>query len=395
MTEYIRRFVGDLAARIEERLPFVQVVAGPRQVGKTTGVKSLPSLLKEHTFCYASADLPNPPQPEWIMSEWQTARARAQKQPTILVLDEIQKISRWSEVVKALYEQDRHNSNLSVVLLGSASLLLQEGLTESLLGRFELVRVPHWDLSESQSTFNWTLDEYLTFGGYPAPAQLVSDSERWQTFMRDAVLEPMISRDLLALRSVAKNALLRQTLFLALSYPAQELSFNKMMGQLQDAGNVVTIKSYLELLEGAFLIKLLYKYSTRPLSQRSSSPKLLPLCPALIHSATSPSKIARDAQWYGRVFECCIGAHLLHIRNAELSYWRDGQHEVDFIVCKDDTVLAIEIKSLLKAGKAGGLERFKRLFPEAKMLVLNKKSGELFLQQPHTGDLWSFLLSMV
>jgi uncharacterized protein len=393
VNEISRYFVSVLAARLEQKAPFIQVVIGPRQVGKTTGVKSISRLLPTYTFHYASADLPYPPQADWIISEWQSARHAAKQQPTALVLDEVQKVPRWSEVIKGLYDEDRHNQNLSVIVLGSASLLMQEGLTESLLGRFELIRVPHWDLAESVQSFNWDFEHYIAFGGYPAPARLISEPERWQTFMRDAILEPLISRDLLALRSVAKTALLRQTLNLALSYPAQELSFNKMIGQLHDAGNTVTVKSYLELLEGAFLLKLLYKYSTRQLSRRSSSPKILPLCPALVHAAVSPQKVMHDPEWYGRMFECCIGAHLLHISNSEVFYWREGSSEVDFIVVKNDKVLAIEVKST-KNRQREGLSLFKSKFPGAYSLVLTKDLGLLFLQQPHSSDLWNFLMEL-
>jgi len=240
-------------------------------VGKTTGVKALKSEFGE-ALVYHSADLPSPPDADWITQKWQEARAKTGR--VILVLDEVQKVHRWSEVVKLLFDEDRHRPEFSVVILGSASLLMQDGLTESLLGRFELIKVPHWTFAEHEIAFGWNLHQFLQFGGYPAPTALIGDVERWQSFMRDAVLEPMISKDLLALRRVSKVALLRQTISLALTHPSQELSFNKMLGQLNDAGNTVTIKSYLQLLESAFIIKLLYKFFTRVISTRSSSPKI-------------------------------------------------------------------------------------------------------------------------
>jgi uncharacterized protein len=204
--------------------------------------------------------------------------------------------------------------------------------------------------------------------------------------------EPMISKDLLVLSNVNKIALLRQTISLALSHPSQELSFNKMLGQLNNAGNTVTIKSYLELLESAFIIRLLYKFSTRLISTKSSSPKLLPLAPALIHAYQSPIRIQSDPAWFGRVFEAAIGSHLLNI-SKELYYWRDGNHEIDFVITKNNETIGIDVKSNHNTGSSG-TEKFRYCFPHAKLVFLTRESGREFLQLPYDSDLWGFLRSL-
>lgn len=372
-----RFFAKELVRRVRQELPFIQAVVGPRQVGKTTGVLGIEAELG-FPFFYCSADLPSPPDFEWLREQWLTARSKAANTIGILVLDEIQKIHGWSEIVKALYDEERRRKKaLQVIILGSASWALQAGLTETLAGRYELLRVPHWSFSECKQAFEWDLDTFLKFGGYPAPAPLVSEANRWQQFIRDSIIEPMLSRDIFSIRSVAKPSLLRQTLQLVLSYPAQEISLDKLLGQLQDRGNSTTIKGYLELLEAGFVLKSLQKFSTRPFSKKSSSPKLVPLCSALVHAFTTPSRYDTDSGWRGRVFEAAIGAQLALVAD-ELYYWRDGNAEVDYIITLDKKVLAVEVKSG-RPRKAGGLSLFKERFENSCALVINREIGERFL----------------
>ncbi len=375
MSNITRDFSDELLSRLNQGAPFLQVVMGPRQVGKTTGVLALQEKWKGRFF-YASADSPSPPNHEWIREQWLAARAHGEN--ALLALDEIQKITGWSEIIKQLFDEERRRKDrLSVVLLGSASWGVQKGLSESLTGRFELLRVSHWSLNECQKAFGWKLDQFLKFGGYPAPAILVDEPERWQQFIRDSILEPMLSRDILALRAVSKPALLRQTLELALRHPAQEISLQKILGQLQDSGNSTTIRGYLELLEAGFVIKTLTKFSTRPLSTKSSSPKIIPLCGALMHAFENPSRIDTDTAWKGRVFEAVIGATLARCF-PKVSYWRDGRYEVDFVVEDDSRLFAIEVKSSSE-GRLTGLTEFKKRFKNTISIVLNYESGEKFL----------------
>lgn len=383
----IRYFVDQLGVRLAETSPLLQVVLGPRQVGKTTGVRSLLASSGRDSV-YASADLPSPPQAEWITEHWQAARAKGVG--TILVLDEIQKVARWGDTVKALFDEDRDRGGPRVVLLGSAGLAIQRGLRESLLGRFELIRVPHWSFSECQQAFEWNLDTYLQFGGYPGPVHLIHDVQRWQDFMRDSVIEPIISRDILLLRKIAKPALFRQTFELAMRHPAQEISYQKLLGQLQDRGNATTVKSYLETLEEAFVLRCLSKYSTRARTLKSSTPKLIPLAPALIHAYTKPSKVIEDREWRGRVFEAVIGAFFYRMFRDKLFYWRDGNNEVDFVIAHDDQLFGVEVKSS-RARRSGGTTAFTISFGNAKTVMINEQSGAQLLSLDSAEEVLGFL----
>jgi uncharacterized protein len=388
-----RYFVEYLSQRLLNPQPFIQVVVGPRQVGKTTGVLSLKEWFGDRLLYFSADDLIDRGD-GWLPLIWQEART---KSDCILVVDEIQKVPRWSEQVKALFDQDRERVSLQVVLLGSSNLLMQQGLSESLLGRFEILRVPHWNFAEHKEVFGWELDTFLQFGGYPAPALVADDPKRWRALMLDSVIEPLIVKDLLLLKQVNKLSLLRQTLALAMSHPAQELSLSKMLGQLQDGGNITTIKSYLELLDASYLLKLIYKYSPRPISTRSSTPKLLPLAPALISAYQSPQRVVSDPSWYGRVFEAAVGAHLLRA-SGELHYWRQGNDEVDFVLSKDNELFAIEVKSGLKVGSptaTRGMERFSLLFPKARKIYFNKNTACELLTLQTEDAIWALIERMV
>jgi len=251
---YSRPQAGKLARRLAERRRFIQTVAGPRQAGKTTLVQQVieGSGLAAR---YASADEPTLRGADWIGQQWEAARLAARdagRRGAVLVLDEVQKIPGWSETVKRLWDEDtRAKRPLKVVLLGSAPLLVQRGLTESLAGRFELLHLPHWSFAEMQAAFGWSLDQYLFYGGYPGAAPLARDHARWVRYIMDALIETTISRDVLLLSRVDKPALLRRLFELGCRYSGQVLSYTKMLGQLQDAGNATTLAHYLDLLAGA------------------------------------------------------------------------------------------------------------------------------------------------
>jgi predicted AAA+ superfamily ATPase len=387
---FTRDFVKNLQARLtKESKPLIQVVLGPRQVGKTTGVKSV---LKEvPTSHYANADLASAPNQQWIIEQWQTAKALGKG--TVLVLDEIQKISRWSDVLKGLFDEDRETGFVKPVLLGSASLTLREGLGDSLLGRFELIEVPHWSFRECKEAFGWDFNTYLMFGGYPGPVNLINDSERWQSFMRDSVLESVLSKDIFMLAKISKPALFRQVLELALLYPAQEISYQKIVGQLQETGSVETIKSYLTILNAAYLVSTLEKFSSRPLSVKSSSPKILPLCPALIHSIKNPGEILTNPTWRGRVIEAAVGAHLGELPGVKNFYWRDGNDEVDFVLKYGNKILGIEVKSGTQY-KGDGLTSFKARFKNSESITLNETLVTQLLQMNTTSECREWLFGL-
>lgn len=364
-----------LGKRLKERAKAIQVVIGPRQVGKTTAIKQL---LAEHgaPSHYVAADLPSPPEAEWILDEWERARALiGKKDHAVLVLDEVQKISRWSEVVKKLWDEDRSaGRDLRVVILGSSSLVIQKGLTESLAGRFELVRFPHWQFAECERCFGWNLDQYLFFGGYPGAASYLPDESRWAAYVKDSLIETAISKDILLLHPIEKPALLRKLFALACEYGGQILSYNKMLGQLTDAGNTVTLAAYKRLLEAAFLIAGIEKFSGSRIKSKGSSPKWVPLNNALITSMSGVSfeRSKQDTTAWGRLVECAVGAHLFTLaaeHGLELFYWREGNYEVDYVLRKGRDLLALEVKSGTRKIHASGLEHFAHRYKSRKMLI--------------------------
>jgi len=378
-----RQFTKILEQRLYSWPRLLQIVLGPRQVGKTTGVRQVFDRWQGPKH-FASADTVLPPSTEWIVQQWN--RARAATGDSLLVLDEIQKVSSWSEVVKGLFDEDRAAGKIKVVLLGSASLDLSRGLDDSLVGRFEIIPVPHWSARECRDSFNWNLEQFLKFGGYPGGAPLIEDPQRWQDFISNSVIDPVVNRDIPALQDIRKPALFRQVLELVLNYPAQEISFQKLLGQLQESGNVSTVKNYLRILSKAFLVRPLEKYPTRPISSKTSSPKIIPLCPALISAVAGPLRIDRDPAWRGRVLEACIGAQLLQSRG-KLSYWRAGNREVDYVLEREGVVIGFEIKSNARK-PVGGLNRFTASFKDALTFSLDEYAAEELLM---AGDVDSYI----
>jgi predicted AAA+ superfamily ATPase len=367
-----------LADRLREPRRHLQVVSGPRQVGKTTLVRQALAEWAGRAH-YASADEPALKEAAWIEVQWQAARRlarEANRASAVLALDEIQKINSWSEVVKRLWDEDSAaRLPLRVVVLGSAPLLVQQGLTENLAGRFELLPVPHWSFAEMREAFGFTLDQYLWFGGYPGAAPLVSDPERWARYVKDSLIETTISRDVLLLTRVDKPALLRRLFELGCRYSGQILSYTKMLGQLQDAGNTTTLAHYLELLSGSGMVTGLQRYSGGAVRQRGSIPKLQVLNNALMNAQSELrfEEARADARAWGRVVESAIGAHLANaaaVGKCELFYWREGSREVDFVVKAGRRVLAIEVKSGERSESLQGMTAFLRAFPRARPLVV-------------------------
>jgi predicted AAA+ superfamily ATPase len=363
---YIRPYSAVLTRRLSERRRFIQVIAGPRQVGKSTLVRQVAES-SGLVFRYASADEPTLRGGEWIAQQWEAARLaiREAGQPgVLLVLDEIQKITGWSETVKRLWDADSASGvPLKVVLLGSAPLLIQRGLTESLAGRFEVIRLPHWSYTEMRDAFGWRLDQFLFYGGYPGAAPLAAEPERWARYVKDALIETTISRDVLLLTRVDKPALLRRLFELGCAYSGQVLSYQKMLGQLQDAGNTTTLAHYLDLLAGAGMVTGLQKFAGGTARQRGSSPKLQVFNTALLgaQSWLTLEQARADAALWGRVVESAVGAHLANAAMTgvcELFYWRDRNREVDFITRAGRAVTAIEVKSGRAREALPGMEAF-------------------------------------
>lgn len=369
---------------------FIQVVAGPRQVGKSTLVQQATEGLKMPVR-YASADEPTLRGPEWIEQQWDAARLSIEgKAGAVLVLDEVQKIPAWSETVKRLWDEDtRAKRPLKAVLLGSAPLLIARGLTESLAGRFETIALSHWSLAEMQAAFGWSLDEYLFYGGYPGAAPLIGEPARWSRYVLDSLVETSISRDVLLLTRVDKPALLRRLFELGCRYSGQILSYTKMQGQLQDAGNTTTLAHYLELLAGAGIVCGLPKFAGDIARSRGSSPKLQVLNTALMTagSGITLEEAREDREFWGRLVESAVGAHLANAAMRDectLHYWRDRNREVDFVVQAGRTLAAIEVKSGRAPQAHAGTEAFALAFrPQRSLLVGGDGIGlEAFLLQP-------------
>ncbi len=385
-----RKQLSIITQRLEnEPRRFIQVVMGPRQIGKTTLLRQFIS--STYLTCHmASADGVLSVNATWIAQQWEVARLKWKNKPqetVVLIIDEIQKISNWSEWVKKEWDEDTfHQRQIKVVLLGSSRLLIQQGLTESLAGRYELIYLSHWTYTEMKTAFNFSCDEYIWFGGYPGAAQLKDDEERWKNYVNDALIESSISKDILMLTRVDKPALMRNLFQLGCAYSGQIFSYNKIMGQLQDAGNTTTLAHYLGLLDSACLLSGLEKYSGEMHRQRSSSPKFQVYNTALMSamSGNSFSEIRSLPQFWGRWVESVVGAHLINAvlgSSLKVFYWREKEEEVDFALVYKDKLVAIEVKS--NASKPGkGLNGFMAKFDVNKCYLVGDSglSLEDFLQ---------------
>lgn len=374
--------------RLSSEPDLLQIITGPRQVGKTTLARTVADRFAGPVH-YHAADLPLPPGPEWIERHWQRARADSERTPALLVLDEVQKVRGWSEIVKALWDEDRARGRaLKVILLGSSALLLQQGSAESLAGRFFLHRCLHWTLGECQQAFGHSLEQYVFFGCYPAAAPLVDDERAWRAYVTDSLIETVLARDVLGMQSVAKPTLLRHLFALSARFPAQMLSYTKMLGQLTDAGNTTTLAHYLRLLESGFLLSGLERYSAGQARSRGSSPKLVCWSNALV-SALNPvgfDQARQDPTWWGRLVESAVGAHLVNHLQAlphEVTYWRHRNDEVDFVTRVGRRVVGIEVKSG-RADRLRGLTAFKKTYPGADVLVVGR--GGMALEEFLLGD---------
>ena len=386
-----------LQSRIEEPRRFIQVLSGPRQVGKSTMVKQV---LKETSIPYLlfTADNESPENTAWIGEVWATARARMQllQSPEfLLVIDEVHKIDNWSEAVKKEWDYDSFNDiPLKVVLLGSSRLLLKDGLTETLAGRFELIRMPHWSFAEMREAFGFDINQYIYYGGYPGGASLIKDHRRWRHYIMDSIVAPAIERDVLSTKVVYKPALMRQLFDLGCVYSGLELSLNKMLGQLQDAGNVTTLSNYLNTLGEARLLCGLQKYAKDTARKYNSVPKLMVYNTALfsVQSGMTFETAFTTPKAWGRWVESAVGAYLLNQADElgfNVYYWRERDNEVDFIIEYNRQCIAIEVKSGRRTNNQG-LALFQKQFQPMRFFVVG--SGGIPVEDFLTGDLERLLL---
>lgn len=370
-----------LLKRLQEPRRFIQALLGPRQVGKTTLAQQAAEELNISSR-YISADLAVLQDITWLQQQWDVARELAKIEgKALLIIDEVQKIPHWSNMIKSLWDQDTVSGlDLTVLLLGSSPWLMQKGLSESLGGRFEIIPVTHWSFKEMQEIFGWSLNHYLYFGGYPGAAPLSDEKNpsRWINYINDAIIETTISRDILLMSQVNKPALLRRLFQLGCQYSGQILSYNKILGELQDAGNTTTLAHYLDLLCGAGLLTGLQKFANQIVRRKGSSPKLALFNTALLsaQSSRSYSEAMQDPIFLGRLVESSVGAHLLNgIRGTqiELFYWREGDREVDFVLQLGEKLIAIEVKNEKESFRHSGIDSFVKQFKPFKILLVGNQ----------------------
>jgi len=393
MKDIQRIYFKELNNRINEPIRFIQVLAGPRQVGKTTLVRQILEKSKLPNN-YHTADAIAAGDQNWLSLIWNEARL-AQKLKGgkyILAIDEIQKVYQWSEKVKQLWDEDRANQQeIQVILLGSSKLLLQQGLTESLAGRFELIHIPHWRFTEMQEAFGFSEDEFAWFGAYPGAADLIKNEERWKKYIRESLIETAISKDVLMLTRVDKPALLRNLFEIGVSYSGQILSYTKLMGQLQDAGNTTTLAHYLNLLSSAGLLDGLQKFTMDKARTKGSSPRFQAYNNALMncYSYLTFEEAKANPELWGRIVESAVGTHFLTYQEEgfEIQYYNEGNNEVDYIILYKGKTIALEIKTSKQPAK--GLQKFEAKFaPHRSYLISPQGLSWQQLIRLHPSDLF-------
>ena len=377
--------------RLREPRKLIQVIMGPRQIGKTTVVKqALKTLERDIPFLFFSADNIPATQNSWVSDCWVTARTQLKyegNKELILVIDEIQKLKDWSEVVKKEWDDDSFNEvNLKVILLGSSRVMLQKGLADSLTGRFETIKMAHWNYAEMQDAFDMSLDEYVYYGSYPGAMSLIKDPDRWSNYIKDSIIDVTINKDILYDIAINKPALLRQTFELGAYYSGQIVSLTKIVGTLQDAGNTTTLSGYLNVLKDSGLLAGIQKFSIDKARQRASIPKFQVFNSALrnVYAGYSFQEVIREPKVWGHLFESAIGAHLINgafTSNYEIYYWRDGNLEVDYIIKKGNKIAAIEVKSNSDTTNKG-LAVFREQYNPQNSLIVGKggMDAERFLR---------------
>ena len=362
--------------RIEEQRKFIQVLYGPRQVGKTTLIKQVLSAINV-PYLFATADDIVGADNVWLRNLWDRARLLQKKEKcdVVLAVDEVQKVQNWSEVVKKEWDTDTFNDvPIKVVILGSSSLLIQQGFTESLSGRFESIYIDHWSYKEMHDAFGLSVDEFIWFGGYPGAATLISDETRWKRYIKNSLIDTSVSKDILMMTRIEKPALLRRLFEIGCSYSAQILSLTKIQGELMEKGNITTLSNYLSLLKSAGLICGLGKYSGDIIRKRSSKPKFQVFNNALLSAQSEHtfSEALADGKFWGRLFESAVGAYLLnksYTEDYDLYYWNENSMEVDYVLQKGSKVVAIEVKSGKDSSNIG-MDIFNNKFhPSASFIV--------------------------
>lgn len=377
MKGYVRQKYQEIVTRIEEPRRFIQVLAGPRQVGKTTLVRQV---LSELSIPHSNetADNIEPTDTDWIRRIWQSTRVWMkinQVTEYLLVIDGIQKLENWSEAVKKEWDYDTNNNiNIKVLLLGSSRLLIKRGLTESLAGRYELIRIGHWSYQEMHDAFGWDVDKYIYFGGYPGAVALVDNERRWRRYIKDSLVAPAIEKDVIMTANIYKPALMKQVFELGCGYSGELLSLTKIVRQLQDVGNATTVANYINILDESNLLAGLQKFAMDDARKYNSVPKFQVYNNALltVYKGRSYVQDRLDTMVWERWVESAIGTHLLSQAadlEYEVFYWRERDNEVDFVIKSEHKCIAIEVKSG-RRGTNKGLPLFDKTFhPDLSFVV--------------------------
>ena len=389
---YKRRQFNELKSRIEEARNKIQVISGPRQVGKSTLVKQV---LKEMSidFTFISADNVEKDNLCWINEVWETARQRMKlkkEREYLLVIDEVHKVNNWSEAVKKEWDDDTFNDvNIKVILLGSSRLLIKDGLTESLAGRYELIHMSHWSFKEMKEAFGMDLEHYIFFGGYPGGVGFINNEVRWRKYIKDSIVAPAIAHDILMTKTIYKPELMKQLFELGCTYSGEEIALTKLLGQLQDAGNITTLVNYLSTLNESHLLCGLQKYANDNARKYNSVPKMMVYNTALLSSlyGLNYSQVFTNPKMWGRWVESAVGTHLLNMANEldyRIYYWRERNDEVDFILEYNRQCIAIEVKSGRRTTNAG-ISVFKEKFRPLHTFIVG--NGGIPLEEFLSSDL--------
>ena len=398
-TGFKRTLFSALTDRLKEPRRHLQVLLGPRQVGKTTLVFQCLERIPKEQYLYISADGPKSQDPQWLLQHWKKLRSKESvlKKEVFLVIDEVQKIPNWAEAIKALWDEDTQNKrNIKVLLLGSSSLLIQKGLTESLAGRFEVLRLSHWFFHEMKEAFGFTLDEYIYFGGYPGSAGLIKEERRWKDYIKDSLIDTVLTKDILFDNPINKPALLKQMFYLGAECSGQIISYEKILTHLGGLKHTATAAHYLDLLSQAGLITGLQKFSHNVLRKRRSKPKFQVQNTALMSCITHKSfkDAKKDTVFWGRLVESCIGASLWNacfLNSDELFYWNDSSCELDFVLKRSQKICAIEVKSGEKTRQTKSLQSFEKKYKPHQTLLIGPSGLNIkdFLRLIETGDIFS------
>jgi len=378
---------GDIRAWLLERLDEpapgrIQLLTGPRQVGKTTLLLDLAAHYGDRGL-YAAADAPEAGVPGYWERFWAEAEAKARNGTSVVFLDEIHLVPNWSAWLKGYWDRfRRRHLPIHIVATGSSALRVTAGLRESLAGRFERIVFAHWTAGALAKTFNMSILDAarraVFFGTYPGAWALTHDQARWRAYIRDAIIDPAIGRDVLALGQVRRPALLRQVFAVAAGSPAEIVSLQKIQGRLADRGALETVAHYLELLQDAYLVAPLEKFAKRAVRRRAAPPKLVTLNNALLSAMhpDGPPDEQRDAPRFGAWIENACLASAVN-RGQRVTYWREEPLAVDGVLEGSWGTWAIEIKSArFDSRDLTGLLEFCKRHPAFRPLVVTRPGDE-------------------